>query len=58
MKAEINEMAAAYDFGNLNYEGNVKDNCYGSCDRCDDCDHCDRCDDCDCDNCDCDADID
>ena len=45
MKSETSEMLA-YDFGNLNYEGNVKDNCFGTCD----------CNDglCDC-NCDCDS---
>ena len=52
MKTEINEMAA-YDFGNLNYEGNVKDNCFGTCDCNDSAGQCDCNCDCDSDDCDC-----
>ena len=43
METNAKEMVA-YDFGNLNYEGNVKDNCFGTCDCNCDCDS----DDCDC----------
>lgn len=54
METNAKEMVA-YDFGNLNYEENVKDNCFGSCDcNCDSgtCDCNCNCDsgDCDCNN--------
>lgn len=50
MNAKTNlEDLVIYDFSNLNYQENSKENCFG-CDSCDNsCDHSDSCD-CDCDS--------
>ena len=51
-KADLKEMVA-YDFGNLNLQGNGQGNCFNGCDVT--CDH-GTCDcNCDCDSGDCDC---
>lgn len=51
MKTNSKEMVA-YDFSNINYQGEGKDNCY-NCDNCNTCNHnpdgggCNDCNNCD-----------